>query len=103
MESPSERRRHARYPFERHLELRAPDPHGRLVVRAHDISESGFSFVSDVSLTVGDRIQLSLRHDDDFYVEATVRNVRAAGERWVIGAERVGRPNAAVGPARRLA
>jgi hypothetical protein len=90
MEPPPERRRHVRYPFERPLELRAPDPLGRLVVRAHDISESGFSFVSDVSLSVGDRIELALRHDDNFFVEATVRNVRPDGDRFLIGAERIG-------------
>jgi hypothetical protein len=102
MEPPVERRRHARYPFERHLELRAPEPHGRLIVHAYDISESGFSFVSDVCLAVGDRIQLALRHDDDFFVEATVRNVRAEGERFVMGAERVG-GQPPVGQARRRA
>jgi len=85
-----ERRRHARYPFERHLEVRAPAPHGRLLVRAHDISESGFSFASDVELHIGDRITLGLRNDDDVFVEAEVRNVRAAGVGFVIGAERLG-------------
>jgi hypothetical protein len=84
-----ERRRHARYPFERHLEVRAPAPHGRLLVRAHDISESGFSFSSDVALHVGDRIRLGLRHDDDIFVEAEVRNVRAVGPQFIVGAERV--------------
>jgi hypothetical protein len=85
-----ERRRHARYPFERHLEVRAPAPHGRLLVRAHDISESGFSFASDVELHIGDRITLGLRNDDDVFVEAEVRNVRAAGVAFLIGAERLG-------------
>jgi hypothetical protein len=85
-----ERRRHARYPFERHLEVRAPSPHGRLLVRAHDISESGFSFASDVELHVGDRITLGLRNDDDVFVEAEVRNVRVIGEHFMIGAERLG-------------
>lgn len=85
-----ERRRHARYPFERHLEVRAPAPYGRLLVRAHDISESGFSFASEVELHVGDRITLGLRHDDDVFVEAEVRNVRPVGETFLIGAERVG-------------
>jgi len=85
-----ERRRHARYPFERHLEVRAPAPHGRLLVRAHDISESGFSFASDVELHIGDRITLGLRNDDDVFVEAEVRNVRVAGGGFVIGAERLG-------------
>ena len=66
-------------------------PHGKLLVRAHDISESGFSFASDVELHVGDRIMLGLRHDDDVYVEAEVRNVRAlAGGHFIIGAERLG-------------
>ncbi|HEX8953703.1 MAG TPA: PilZ domain-containing protein [Polyangia bacterium] len=85
-----ERRRHARYPFERHLEVRAPEPVGRLLVRAHDISESGFSFASEVELHIGDRITLGLRHDDDVFVEAEVRNVRAVGAQFVIGAERLG-------------
>jgi hypothetical protein len=84
-----ERRRHERYPFERSLELRAPAPLGTLVVVAHDISESGFSFSSGVTLAVGDRILLALRHDDDFHVQAEVRNVRRHGDRWIIGAERV--------------
>jgi hypothetical protein len=85
-----ERRRHARYPFERHLEVRAPAPLGNMLVRAHDISESGFSFTSDVALKVGDHILLGLRHDDDVYVEAEVRNVRSEGGHFLIGAERIG-------------
>jgi hypothetical protein len=89
MQPTAERRRHARYPFERHLEVRAPAPNERLMVRAHDISESGFSFASDVELRVGDRIKLALRHDDDFHVEATVRNVRYVGEGFIVGAERL--------------
>lgn len=90
MDRTPERRRHARYPFERHLEVRAPEPHGKLLVRAHDISESGFSFATDHALHVGDHILLGLRHDDDFLVEATVRNVRVEGDQFIIGAERVG-------------
>jgi hypothetical protein len=86
----AERRRHARYPFERHLEVRAPAPLGRLLVRAHDISESGFSFASDIELHIGDRIMLGLRHDDDVYVEAEVRNVRHEGAHFIVGAERIG-------------
>ncbi len=85
----AERRRHARYPFERHVDVRAPEPHGRMRVRAHDISESGFSFSSEVSLEVGDHILLGLRHDDDVLVEATVRNVRAEGDHFIVGAERI--------------
>lgn len=88
MERTVERRRHARYPFERHLEVRAP--RGKLLVRAHDISESGFSFTTDERLSVGDHIMLGLRHDDDYLVEATVRNVRAVGNHFIVGAERVG-------------
>jgi len=83
-----ERRRYVRYPFERHLEVRAPEPLGRMVVRANDISQGGFSFISDRPLHVGDPIVLGLRNDDDFLVEATVRNVRPFGEHFVIGAER---------------
>lgn len=89
MERPAERRRHVRFPFERHLEVRAPDPHGRMVVPARDISESGFSFTSEVSLAIGDRILLGLRHDDDHYVTAEVRNVRSEGGLFVVGAERI--------------
>ena len=85
-----ERRRHARYPFERHLEVRAPAPLGRLLVHAHDISESGFSFASDVELHVGDRIMLGLRSDEDVLVEAEVRNVRTIDGHFVVGAERLG-------------
>jgi hypothetical protein len=85
----TERRRHARYPFERHLEVRAPS--GKLWVRAHDISESGFSFATDVELHVGDRIMLGLRHDDDVFVQAEVRNVRADGTHFIVGAERLAR------------
>jgi len=89
MQSMPERRRHARYPFERYLEVRAPAPYGKMLVRAHDISESGFSFASTVGLAVGDRISLGLRYDDDFLVEATVRNVRSIGELYIVGAERL--------------
>ena len=88
MKSMPERRRHARYPFERHLEVRATAPYDKMLVRAHDISESGFSFASTVNLEVGERISLGLRSDDDFLVEATVRNVRHAGELYIVGAER---------------
>jgi hypothetical protein len=83
-----DRRRHARYPFDRHLEVNAPDPHGRMLVRAHDISESGFSFTTEAPLHVGDRIMLGLRDDDDIRVEALVRNVRQVGRYFVVGAER---------------
>lgn len=82
-----ERRRHSRYPFERHLEVRAPQ--GRMVVRANDISQGGFSFVSEAPLSIGDHIVLGLRHDDDFLVEATVRNIRADGDHFIVGAERI--------------
>jgi hypothetical protein len=83
-----DRRRHARYPFERHLEVRIAS--GRMVVRANDISQGGFSFVSDKPLAVGEHIVLGLRHDDDFLVEATVRNIRADGDQFIVGAERIG-------------
>ena len=63
--------------------------YGKLLVRAHDISESGFSFASEVELHIGDRILLGLRHDDDVYVEAEVRNVRYEGEQFIVGAERI--------------
>lgn len=91
MTGASERRRHVRYPFDRHLEVRAPEPFGKLLVRAHDISESGFSFATDAELRAGDHIMLGLRHDDDFLVEAEVRSVRTDGGHFIIGAERVGR------------
>jgi hypothetical protein len=86
MGSAVERRRHVRYPFERHLEVRAP--HGTLLVRAHDISESGFSFSTEVTFQIGDHVMLALRHDDDFLVEATVRSVRTEGKVLIVGAER---------------
>jgi len=89
MDRSVDRRRHARYPFEKHLEVRAPEPHGKMLVRAHDISESGFSFITTACLAVGDHILLGLRHDDDFLVEATVRNVRVEGDHFIVGAERV--------------
>jgi hypothetical protein len=85
----AERRRHVRYPFERPLDVRAPAPLGDMVVLAHDISQSGFSFVTEQALAIGDRIVLALRNDDDFFVEATVRNVRPHGAQFLIGAERV--------------
>ena len=80
-----------RYPFDRHLEVRAPEPHGKLLVRAHDISESGFSFTTDAELHLGDHILLGLRHDDDVLVEAEVRSIRTVGGHFIIGAERIGR------------
>jgi hypothetical protein len=33
---------------------------------------------------------LGLRHDDDVYVEAEVRNVRHLGAHFLVGAERIG-------------
>jgi hypothetical protein len=85
-----ERRRHVRYPFGRHLEVRAAAPVGKILVKARDISERGFSFATEVSLQVGDRIQLGLRHDEDVLIEATVRNVRREGGCFIVGAERNG-------------
>ena len=86
-----ERRRHARYPFERNLEVRVPPRRATLMVRALDISQSGFSFFTDCELQIGEHLVLTLRSDDDFFVEAEVRHVRSAGDAWVIGAERVER------------
>jgi hypothetical protein len=61
-----------------------------MVVRANDISQGGFSFECDQPLVVGDHIVLGLRHDDDFLVEAEVKNVRSLGDRYIVGAERLG-------------
>ncbi len=83
-----ERRRHVRFPFERHLQVRADPPIGRIVVDAHDVSESGLSFSTRQELAIGDLIVLGLRDDDFFLVEATVRNVRKEGDRFIVGAER---------------
>jgi hypothetical protein len=83
-----ERRRQARFPFERHLQVRADPPVGRILVEARDVSEIGLSFFSDAALAIGDLIVLGLRDEDFFLVEVTVRNVRREGERFVIGAER---------------
>jgi hypothetical protein len=96
-----ERRRHARYPFGGHLEVRAPAPVGKMLVRARDISESGFSFATEVSLQVGDRIQLGLRHDEDMLVEATVRNVRLEGGSFIVGAETTRQSVSSIGAQRR--
>ena len=83
-----ERRRHVRFPFERHLQVRADPPVGRIIVDAKDVSESGLSFTTHESLTVGDLIVLGLQNDDFFLVEATVRNVRREGDYFIVGAER---------------
>jgi hypothetical protein len=60
-----------------------------MVVRANDISAGGFSFVTDAELRIGDLIVLGLRNDQDFLIEATVRNVRSATGGFVVGAERI--------------
>ena len=83
-----ERRRHQRYPFDRHLQVRADPPIGKILVAAHDISERGFSFETTSPMHVGDLIVLGLRNEDYFLVEATVRNVRQEGDHFVVGAER---------------
>ena len=83
-----ERRRHPRYPFVAHLMIRADPPIGQMTVEARDVSESGFSFATREKLLVGDLIVLGLRNDDQFLVEATVRNVREEGDHFVVGAER---------------
>jgi PilZ domain len=83
-----ERRRHVRFPFERHLQVRADPPVGRIVVDAKDVSESGLSFTTNEKLVVGDLIVLGLQNDDFFLVEATVRNVRQEGDHFIVGAER---------------
>ena len=85
---PAERRRHRRFPFARHLQVRGDPPVGRFVADVRDISERGVSFATDVRLAVGELIVLGLRHDDAFLVEATVRNVRVEDGRYVVGVER---------------
>lgn len=90
MQGQPERRRHARFPFERHLEIWAIDQVDPMVVRAHDISESGFSFLSETQLPIGQEIVLGLRDVDDLLVKAQVRSVRYDGEHFVVGAERIG-------------
>jgi hypothetical protein len=87
-----ERRRHVRFPFERHLQVRADPPVGRIVVDAHDVSESGLSFATPQEMSIGDLIVLGLRDDDFFLVEATVRNVRKEGDHYIVGAERTSNP-----------
>jgi hypothetical protein len=82
-----ERRRHARYRFGFHLEVRGPAPIGKMLVRARDISERGFCFATEVSLQVGDQIELGLRSDPDVVAAATVRNVRREAGWYVVGAE----------------
>lgn len=90
MVSPLDRRRHARYPFERDLEIWAADDVDHMIVRAHDISESGFSFVTHRRLKIGLEIVLGLRDNGDHPVRARVRHVRSEGDEFVIGAERLG-------------
>jgi len=87
----TERRRHSRFPFAHHLQVRADPPVGRILVNARDISERGLSFETDARLAVGQLIILGLRHADDFLVEAKVRNVRVEGGRYIVGAERTSR------------
>jgi len=93
---PAERRRHPRYPFARHLQVRGDPPVGEFVAEVRDISERGVSFVTDVRLQVGELVVIGLRKDLGFLVEATVRNVRVDGGRYVVGVERTsgvfGRP-----------
>ncbi len=84
-----ERRKHARFPFERHLEVWATDRVEPLLVRAHDISAGGFSFWSDEQLTIGEGLVLGLRDIDDFLVKAEVRSVRHIAGGWLIGAVRL--------------
>ena len=86
-----ERRRDTRFPFAKHLQLRADPPVGVVVVDARDVSARGLSFLSDVPLAVGELLVLALQRDDSFRVEVMVRNVRAEGPRFVIGAERTSR------------
>ncbi len=83
-----ERRRYPRFPFERHLQVRADPPVGRIVVEARDVSEAGLSFRTDQRFAIGDLIVLGLRDEDFFLVEVTVRNVREEGGCFVVGAER---------------
>jgi hypothetical protein len=83
-----ERRRHPRYRFDRHLQVRAAPPMGKIIVAAHDVSEGGFSFETTAQMHVGDRIVLGLRNEDYFLVEAIVSNVREEGDHFVVGAER---------------
>jgi PilZ domain len=93
---PAERRRHPRYSFARHLQVRGDPPVGRFVAEVRDVSERGVSFVTDVRLSVGELVVIGLRHDAGFLVEATVRNVRVEDGHYVVGVERTsgvfGRP-----------
>jgi hypothetical protein len=86
-----EKRRHPRFPFGQHLQLRTEHPAGRIVVDAKDVSESGLSFTTEQKLSVGDVIVLGLKEDDLFLIEARVRNVRKQGDYYVVGAERTPR------------
>ena len=83
-----ERRRHRRFPFARHLRITGDPPLGEILVDARDVSERGLSFVSDVPMQVGELLILALRQNEGFRVQIKVRNVRAEGARYVVGAER---------------
>lgn len=85
-----ERRRHARFPFERDLEVWTDERLEPMIVRAYDISESGFSFVTDRNIEVGEHLVLGLKDVDDFLVQAKVRNIRPVAEGYIVGAERLG-------------
>jgi hypothetical protein len=87
--APDERRKHARFPFDRDLEIWAGEDAEARMVRANDISAGGFSFVSDEALKVGQPIVLGLRDIGEFLVRATVRNVRRENGHYIVGAERV--------------
>lgn len=83
-----ERRRHPRFTFGKHLRISGDPPLGEIVVDARDVSERGVSFVSDVQVAVGELLILALQREPETKVQIKVRNVRAEGRRYVVGAER---------------
>jgi hypothetical protein len=86
----SERRRHQRFRFSGPLEIRSLGSTDWSHVDAHDVSESGISFVAAFMLDRGEEVRVAGPPDPDagFVVDVVVRQVTPGEHGFVIGCER---------------
>jgi hypothetical protein len=80
-------RRHQRYALDGEVEVRAGEHANRLTVQARDLSESGFSFISEIPLLEGEHVWICPRYARGTRLLATVRHVECRAGLWVMGVE----------------
>ena len=100
MESKANRRNHERFPFRSSLEIRPENGHS-VAAKALDVSVGGLRFETDAEFKVGDQVHLAFQVEPQgfdiarhsFVMEARVCHVARAGEKFLVGAERLYRPS----------